>query len=86
MKVLVADDSAVMQRLLHRSLEKWSFDVAVAGDGEEAWSLFQQDPFHLVLTDWMMPRVDGLELIRRIRAARRPGYVYIILLTAKTVK
>ncbi len=86
MKILVADDSAVMQRLLLRSLEKWHYQVTVASDGAEAWELFQRDTYPLVLTDWMMPRLDGLELIRRIRARERSGYVYIILLTAKSEK
>jgi two-component system, NtrC family, sensor kinase len=86
MKVLVAEDSAMMQRLLLRSLEKWSYEVSLASDGAEAWELFQQDQHPLVLTDWMMPQVDGLELTRRIRASGQPGYVYIILLTAKSEK
>jgi signal transduction histidine kinase len=86
MKVLVAEDSMMMQRLLLRSLEKWSYEVSVAGDGEQAWDLFQRDHYPLVLTDWMMPRMDGLELTRRIRASGQPGYVYIILLTARTEK
>src|SRR5690606_3457787 len=86
MKILVSDDSAVMQRLLLRSLEKWHYQVTVASDGAEAWELFQRDTYPLVLTDWMMPRLDGLELIRRIRARERSGYVYIILLTAKSEK
>ncbi len=86
MKILVADDSAVMQRLLLRSLEKWSYEVTVTRDGAEAWELFQRDDYPLVLTDWMMPRVDGLELTRRIRTLQRSGYVYIILLTAKSEK
>jgi signal transduction histidine kinase len=86
MKVLVADDSMMMQRLLLRSLEKWSYEVSIASDGAEAWDLFQRDHFPLVLTDWMMPQLDGLELTRRIRASGHPGYVYIILLTAKSEK
>lgn len=86
MKILVADDSALMQRLLLRSLEKWSYEAIVAADGAEAWERFQQDRFPIVLTDWMMPNVDGLELIRRIRDSQPDGYVYIILLTAKTEK
>src|SRR5262249_34150794 len=47
-----------------------------------AWRLFSAGDFPLVLTDWLMPEMDGLELIRRIRASERPGYVYVILLTA----
>ena len=55
-------------------------------DGAEAWRLFEAGDFPIVITDWMMPEVDGLELIRRIRAAQRPGYVYAILLTARSQK
>jgi diguanylate cyclase (GGDEF)-like protein len=58
-----------------------------AADGEEAWERFSAERFPLVITDWMMPRADGLELCRRIRdasgAAPGPGYTYVILLTAK---
>jgi signal transduction histidine kinase len=54
-----------------------------AGDGAEAWQLFVENEFPVVISDWMMPEMDGLELVRRIRASERPGYVYIILLTAR---
>ena len=70
-------------------LEKWGYDV-VAGAGStqarEAWLRFEKDEFPLVITDWMMNEVDGLELIRRIRASQRPGYVYAILLTSLSQK
>jgi signal transduction histidine kinase len=85
-KVLVAEDSAVMRRLLLASLSKWEYDVAEAENGQQAWELFQGDDFPLVLTDWMMPEMDGMELIRRIRSHDLPAYVYIILLTAKSEK
>ncbi|MCA9169198.1 MAG: response regulator [Planctomycetales bacterium] len=86
MNVLIADDSVLMRKLLLSILEGWDYDVTEAEDGEEAWNLFQQEHFPLVLTDWMMPNTDGLELTRRIRASNRPEYVYIILLTAKSEK
>jgi signal transduction histidine kinase len=86
MKVLVADDSLIMRRLLQASLQRWDYEVALAEDGNQAWLMFQKEPFSLVLTDWMMPEMDGLELIRRIRSFQAPGYVYIILLTAKAEK
>ena len=64
--------------------------MAVRGRGSgaraQAWEFFQHDHFPLVLTDWLMPEMDGLELTRRIRACDLPGYVYIILLTAKSEK
>src|SRR4051794_17633487 len=84
MKVLIADDEPISRRLLQSFLEKWGYRVAVAADGAEAWELFQREPFPLVVSDWMMPGVDGLELIRRIRSFPRPGYVFTILLTARS--
>lgn len=86
MKVLIADDSRLSRRLLAASLAKWQFEVVEAENGAQAWQLFQQEHYPLVLTDWMMPEMDGLELVRRIRSADLPSYVYIILLTARTEK
>ncbi|WP_146391636.1 sensor histidine kinase [Allorhodopirellula solitaria] len=86
MRVLVAEDSKVMRRLLVGYLRQWDYDVVECVDGEEAWQRFQSETFSIVLSDWMMPHVDGLELTRRIRASQRPGYCYVILLTAKTEK
>jgi sigma-B regulation protein RsbU (phosphoserine phosphatase) len=60
--------------------------VAVAEDGEQAWELFQRHRFAIVITDWMMPKLDGLELVKMIRAADCADYVYIIMLTAKAEK
>jgi diguanylate cyclase (GGDEF)-like protein len=58
------------------------YEVVEAEDGQTAWELFQREPFQLVITDWMMPRLDGLELIRRIRSSNQKSYTYIIMLTA----
>jgi signal transduction histidine kinase len=86
MKVLIADDSPVMRTLLRSCLQAWQYEVVEADDGAAAWELFQRGDFALVLTDWLMPEMDGLELTRHIRAHDQPGYVYIILLTAKSEK
>ena len=86
MKVLIAEDDAVLRRLLSNNLEKWGHEVVAAEDGEIAWNHFQGTFFPLVITDWMMPKVDGLELVRRIRADERPDYAYILMLTAKSQK
>ena len=88
MKVLIADDEAVSRRLLQNYLQKWGHEVTVAQDGAEAWRLFEAGGFAVVITDWEMPGMDGVELVRRIRAASAsgPGYVYAILLTAKSQK
>ena len=86
MKILIADDDAVSRRLLQSYLQKWGYEVASAKDGAEAWDLFEGESFPIVITDWMMPELDGPGLIRRIRSSQRPGYIYAILLTAKSQK
>ena len=90
MRVLVAEDDPVALRLLQNYLAKWGHEVVSAGDGAEAWARFQEAPCPLVISDWMMPEMDGLELVRRIRAwqaARAPAeYVFIVLLTARAQK
>ncbi|SIO32587.1 His Kinase A (phospho-acceptor) domain-containing protein [Singulisphaera sp. GP187] len=86
MKILIADDDSVSRRLLQSYLEKWGYEVTVARDGAEAWRLFEAGHFPMVITDWMMPELDGPGLLRRIRSSLRPGYIYAILLTAKTQK
>jgi signal transduction histidine kinase len=86
MKILIADDDSVSRRLLQSYLQKWGYEVTAAQDGGEAWRLFDGGAFPMVITDWMMPELDGPGLIRRIRSSQRPGYVYAILLTAKSQK
>lgn len=86
MRVLIAEDNALMRRMLVRTLEEWGYKVAEAENGEIAWQLFQRQPCQLLLTDWVMPKVDGLELIRRIRASDYRRYVYVLLLTAMSEK
>ena len=86
MRILIAEDAPVSQRLLLRSLQKWGHEVVAASDGAEAWQRFLAEDFRFVISDWMMPEMDGVELIRRIRACERSGYVYTILLTAKSAK
>lgn len=85
-KVLIAEDEPVSRRLLENYLVKWGYAVSAACDGAEAWRMFQQEEFPLVISDWNMPEVDGLELIRRIRAQPRPFFVYAMLLTARSQK
>ena len=86
MKVLIADDDPVSRRLLQNYLQKWGYEVTVAVNGLEAWQFFERDEFPVVISDWMMPELDGPELIRRIRACSQRSYVYTILLTARSQK
>jgi signal transduction histidine kinase len=86
MKILIADDDSVSRHFLQYYLQKWGYDVTAAEDGAKAWRIFEDGLFPMVITDWMMPELDGAGLIRRIRASQRPGYVYAILLTARSQK
>ncbi|MEO2032928.1 MAG: response regulator [Planctomycetaceae bacterium] len=83
MKILIAEDSATTRTALAGMLSSWGFDVCQVADGAAAWKEFEQFVFPIVLTDWQMPEVDGMELIRRIRAQENTGFVYTILLTAR---
>jgi two-component system, cell cycle response regulator len=82
MKVLIAEDDGVSRLMLRRSVEQLGHECLVAHDGEAAWELFRQHEVDTVVTDWMMPGLDGVELCRRIRAHDRELYTYVILLTA----
>jgi DNA-binding response OmpR family regulator len=84
MKILVADDSRVSRNLLRSILEELDFEVLVAADGLEAWNTYQREEIPLLISDWEMPEMDGVELCRRVRAAAagRPGYTYIMMVTA----
>jgi sigma-B regulation protein RsbU (phosphoserine phosphatase) len=84
--ILIADDHELSRFKLKTDLEKWGHQVTVAEDGEQAWELFQRHRFAIVVTDWMMPKLDGLELVKMIRASDCADYVYIIMLTAKAEK
>jgi two-component system cell cycle response regulator len=82
--VLVAEDDPMFRRILQRWLESWGFRVILAEDGSRAWEILRQEqPPQLMILDWVMPGVDGLELCRRTRAARCGPYQYILLVTAR---
>lgn len=81
-RILIVDDDAANRLLLSRTLSKWGYEVAEARDGHEAWEMMQRTKFRFVISDWMMPRVDGPELCRRIRTADFDGYTYVLLLTS----
>jgi diguanylate cyclase (GGDEF)-like protein len=86
-RVLVADDSALIRRVLDQRLSKWGYEAVLCPDGEEAWdALHGQAAPLLAIVDWDMPRLSGVELCRRVRAEAREPYVYLILLTANDRK
>ena len=82
MKTLIAEDDSASRHILAVTLKKLGHEVIAASTGREAWATFQTESVHLVISDWMMPEMDGLELCRRIRKEHRLKYTYFILLTA----
>ena len=83
---MIAEDNPVSRRLLEMSLIKAGHEVLCVENGNKALELFKEKFCPIVLTDWMMPGMDGLELCRAIRENQSTGYVFIILLTAKDSK
>jgi DNA-binding response OmpR family regulator len=81
--VLVADDDEDILELITFRLERSGYTVVQAHDGEEAWNLAQARPPDLAVLDVMMPKLDGFELTRRLRAKPETERVPIILLTAR---
>jgi two-component system, cell cycle response regulator len=82
MKVLIAEDSATARAVLERALVQLGHTCVVAEDGNAAWELFLRSQPEVVISDWMMPGIDGDELCRRVRDHPGPSYTYFILLTA----
>jgi sigma-B regulation protein RsbU (phosphoserine phosphatase) len=83
MKVLVVEDALDVRLYLGELLKKWGFDVIVAGNGREACELLESDTIRLVISDWVMPEMSGVELCRHVRSAPLPHYIYVILLTSR---
>ncbi|ATG45203.1 PP2C family protein-serine/threonine phosphatase [Phaeobacter piscinae] len=85
-RVLVVDDSRLQRRILVASLKKWGFEVVEAESGEAAMEICESDPPDLILSDWMMPGMNGLEFCRAFRTQSQDNYSYFILLTSKSEK
>ncbi len=87
MHILIAEDDPVSRRLLESSLVSWGYQVLIASNGVEAWHMLQRssEPSMAIL-DWMMPHMDGLEVCQKIRATPHLKHMYILLLTAKSLR
>ncbi len=87
MRILIAEDDPVSRHLLHATLSKWGDEVVVTADGEEAWEALQvPSPPPLLILDWLMPKIDGVEICRRVRVSPALRTAHIILLTSRSSK
>jgi sigma-B regulation protein RsbU (phosphoserine phosphatase) len=87
MKILIAEDDWPTRRLLEAILFKWNYDVISAYDGNDAWKkLHEKAPPGLIILDWMMPGISGVEICRRLRRENPTKPMYIIILTARDEK
>jgi signal transduction histidine kinase len=82
MLVLIADDDRISRIILDRTVRKFGHQVVLAEDGESAWEIFQDSHPDVIISDISMPRMDGLELCRLVRAYDKTDYTYFIFLTA----
>jgi phosphoserine phosphatase RsbU/P len=82
MKILIAEDDPVSLTILKAALQSDGHEVVATSTGEEAWERFDAEPVRVIVSDWMMPGLDGLEFCRKVRARAKTEYTYFILLTA----
>lgn len=83
MEVLIVEDDPISLKLLSGTLLQLNYEVIEAKNGVEAWQILQQRTIRLVITDWVMPEMDGITLTRLIRETEMTGYIYIIILTGR---
>jgi len=84
LNILTVEDDSVARKILRQLLRKLNHEVIEAADGEEAWLRLQSGGVRVIVSDWTMPHLDGLELCRRVRGRIGADYVYFILLTGNT--
>ncbi len=84
MKILVADDDPILRLMVERGLTAGGHEVVAVETGAQAWEALKKDHFPVVVTDWMMPGIDGLQLTALIRKTPRASYTYVIMLTGKS--
>ncbi|MEM1221493.1 MAG: response regulator [Verrucomicrobiota bacterium] len=82
MKILVAEDDVISKKLLVTTLRQFGHEVSAFDNGKDAWEAFDLNPYRVVVSDWLMPGIDGLDLCRKIRKRPSTEYTYFILLTA----
>ena len=82
--IVIAEDEQAVSELLRYNLEAEGYDIAIANDGDEAMLLLDERVPDLMLLDWMLPKISGIEICRRVRARQETANLPIIMLTART--
>lgn len=87
MKVLIAEDSNAMRGIIREMMMRLGYDdIVEAEDGQQAWDHLTEQPFDLLLTDWNMPRMSGLELLQKVRATPDMASLPVVMLTTRSNK
>lgn len=86
MKIIVAEDDRVSRKLICKHLERWGYQYHAVENGRDALEACSSEPFSILLTDWEMPIMSGLDLIHEVRQLKNMNYVYIVMLTANNEK
>jgi len=82
----VAEDDPVARKILEKTLIREGHEVVSVENGRKAFDLFKERFFPIILTDWMMPEMNGVELCKAVRNHQTSGYVFVIILTSKDSK
>jgi DNA-binding response OmpR family regulator len=86
MKILLIEDERIQRMVIESMLAESGHEILTAENGEEGWRIVRETGVRMVVTDWFLPLLNGPDLVRRIRGADLPGYVYVILVSARDSK
>jgi DNA-binding response OmpR family regulator len=83
MKILIVDDNAVSRKVMKAMCTRLGYKVVEARDGAEGWDLFNKYPIRIIISDWMMPSLSGIDLCKKVRASQHSDYTFFFLVTGK---
>lgn len=84
MRILFAEDDTISRKSLTRWMTGWGYEVVAAENGIDAWEMLQgEEPPKLILLDWMMPGLDGIEICRRVKGLEKDSFNYVLLLSGR---
>ena len=86
MNILIAEDDQVTRELLKNKIEQWGYNVQTAENGQQAWNTIVRNNVDIVVSDWLMPVMDGLELCRQIRNMETSHYIYLIIVSSQDTR